>query len=62
VIQHFGKHGYLVSINAINVVHRNLILDGTERWMYYRIREDFSHILSLERTGDAARKAFEVVR
>ncbi|MCJ7701960.1 MAG: hypothetical protein MUO62_10275, partial [Anaerolineales bacterium] len=49
------KHGYLVSINAINVVHRNLILDGTERWMYYRIREDFSHILSLEATGDAAR-------
>jgi hypothetical protein len=25
--------------------------------MYYRIREDFSHILSLERTGNAAAKA-----
>jgi len=54
VIQSFGKHGYLVLINAINVVYRTLRLDGTQRWMYYRIRDDFSHNLSLEATGDAA--------
>jgi hypothetical protein len=43
------------------VMHRNLILDGTQRWMYYRIREDFSHRLSLHWTGNAASFTFNAV-